>query len=47
MRYAVAAIYTNYRTSVADESEYPGDEGFVGGDCREKLFLRFEPICGL
>ncbi|KAJ4147812.1 hypothetical protein LMH87_002315 [Akanthomyces muscarius] len=47
MRYAIAAIYTNYRTSVADESEYPGDEGFVGGDCREKLFLRFEPIVSL
>ncbi|OAA72201.1 Cytochrome P450 [Cordyceps fumosorosea ARSEF 2679] len=45
MRYAVAAIYTNYRTSVADEREYPGDDGFVGGDCREKLHIRFERIC--
>ncbi|KAJ6789932.1 hypothetical protein PWT90_07560 [Aphanocladium album] len=44
MRHAVAAIYTNYKTSVNDESEYPGDKGFVGGDCREKLFLCFEPI---
>lgn len=46
IRYAVAAIYTNYRTLVADESDYPGDEGFVGGDGREKLFLRFEPVAG-
>lgn len=44
MRNAVAAIYTNFETEVADESQYPGDEGFVSPDCREKIFLRYRRL---
>ncbi|KAK3939384.1 cytochrome P450 [Diplogelasinospora grovesii] len=44
MRYALAAMYTNFKTTIADESQYPGDKGFVSGECTEKLFVRFERL---
>ncbi|EFQ99570.1 hypothetical protein MGYG_02582 [Nannizzia gypsea CBS 118893] len=45
IRNAIAAVYTNYRTTVYDEREYPGDKGFLSGDLKkEKLWIRFQRI---
>jgi hypothetical protein len=42
MRHLVAAIYTNYRSTVADESQYPGTKGMVAVTGKHQLYLRFE-----
>ncbi|EFE45031.1 hypothetical protein TRV_00165 [Trichophyton verrucosum HKI 0517] len=43
IRNAVAAVYTNYRTMVFDESQYPGDRGFLSGDLKkDKLWIQFK-----
>ncbi|UNI23078.1 Unspecific monooxygenase [Purpureocillium takamizusanense] len=47
MRLLLCGIYTNFRTTVADESEYPGANEFVGSDCKKKLFIRFEKLGNL
>lgn len=44
MRNALAAVYANFRTTVADDSNYPGDEGFLDGSGTEKLWIRFERL---
>ncbi|KAM5480009.1 hypothetical protein McanCB56680_005155 [Microsporum canis] len=44
MRNALAAVYTNYKTTVADESEYPGNNGFVAGDGTEKIWIEFRKL---
>ncbi len=42
MRHLVAAIYTNYKSSVADETLYPGTKGMVAVTGKHKLYLKFE-----
>lgn len=40
MRYAVAAVYTNFETSVVDDSAF-NYKTFITGSLKEKLLLRF------
>lgn len=42
MRHLVAAIYTNYKSGVADETLYPGTKGMVAVTGKHKLHLKFE-----
>ncbi|KAI1965948.1 hypothetical protein LOZ58_000849 [Ophidiomyces ophidiicola] len=44
MRFAVAAIYTNFKTSIIDDSAFIGDETFVSGDGSEQLILKVERV---
>ncbi|EFW22997.1 hypothetical protein D8B26_006543 [Coccidioides posadasii str. Silveira] len=44
MRFAVTAIYTNFRTSIIDDSAFAGDETFVTGDGSEQLILKVERV---
>ncbi|KAM4064620.1 cytochrome p450 [Hirsutella rhossiliensis] len=44
MRLLVYAIYSNFTTTVADEAGYPGANKFVGSNCRERLFIKFEKL---
>ncbi|EAS30709.3 cytochrome P450 monooxygenase [Coccidioides immitis RS] len=44
MRFAVTAIYTNFRTSIIDDSAFAGDETFVTGDGSEQLILKIERV---
>lgn len=44
MRMGLAAIYTSYETSIADESEYPGANQCMSGDCSERLMIRFDKL---
>ncbi|KAK5998680.1 Cytochrome P450 monooxygenase aneF-like protein [Cladobotryum mycophilum] len=44
LRFALTGIYSNYKTTVADETEYPGAEGFVGILCDVRLFVKFESL---
>lgn len=45
LRLALVTIYTDYETSVADASEYPG-RGLMSAGCTETLLLRFEKVGG-
>jgi hypothetical protein len=44
IRNLLAAIFTNFKTTVADETRYPRDKGMVIGD-KEKIFNQFRRIC--
>lgn len=44
MRLLLCGIYTNFKTEVVDESEYPGANQFVGSDCSERLFISFKKL---
>ena len=45
MKSIIAAIYTNYETTVVDCDGFGGNHGgFVGGYPDEKLILKFERI---
>ncbi|EEP79349.1 predicted protein [Uncinocarpus reesii 1704] len=44
MRFAVAGIYTNFKTSIVDDSAFVGDETFVTGDGSEQLILKIERL---
>ncbi|KAF4880085.1 Tryprostatin B 6-hydroxylase [Colletotrichum siamense] len=43
LRMGIASIYTSFKTSVADETEYPGAE-CMSAACTETLLLRFEEV---
>lgn len=44
MRFAVAGIYTNFKTSIVDDTAFVGDETFVTGDGSEQLILKIERL---
>jgi len=44
MKYMIAAIYTNFTTSIVDDKEFRQDGGFVAGHEHNKLFLTFELV---
>lgn len=44
MRMGLAAIYTSYETSIADESEYPGANRCMSSECSERLMIRFKKL---
>ncbi|KAL4959453.1 cytochrome P450 [Aspergillus stella-maris] len=44
IRFAVAAIFTNFKGSVVDEGCSVDDETFVSGDGSEKLWVMFEAL---
>lgn len=44
MRNALAVVYTGFKTTIADESAYPGDDGFLNGSSKEQLWIKFEKL---
>ena len=44
MRFAIAAIYTNFKTTIDDDESFAKYGGFVKGDGSEKLVLRIERL---
>ena len=44
LRYAVAAIYTNFSTSVSNDENFGRDGKFVTGGSGDNLFLKFEHL---
>ncbi|RYP90234.1 hypothetical protein DL770_003655 [Monosporascus sp. CRB-9-2] len=42
LRMGLAAIYTSYTTSIADEREYPGANQSMSAYCTDKLFICFK-----
>ena len=44
MRYAVAAIYTNFTTSVVSDEGFGRDGTFVTGAPGDELILKFEKV---
>lgn len=44
MKHAVAAIYTNFATSIVDAEGIEQDEGFSAGPKGNKLVLQFHHV---
>ncbi|CAI7596073.1 unnamed protein product [Penicillium glandicola] len=44
LRYCVAAIFTNFETTISDDSTFMGPDGFVTGKVGEKLDIRFKRV---
>lgn len=44
MKLLVAAIYTNYTTSIVDDTGIEQNDGFIGGPKGNKLILKFERV---
>ncbi|KAI0405069.1 cytochrome P450 [Xylaria palmicola] len=44
MRMSLATVYTNYATSIANETEYPGANKPMSSDLVEKLIVKFEKV---
>lgn len=44
MKLLVAAIYTNFTTSIVDDEGIAQNDGYVGGPRSNKLVLKFERV---
>jgi len=44
MKLLVAAIYTNFETSIIDDSGIEPMDGYMGGPQAGKFIVRFDPV---
>lgn len=44
LRLLISGIYSNFKTTVLDEAEYPGANKFHSSSCEDKLFIKFERL---
>ncbi len=44
LRLLISGIYSNFKTTVLDEAEYPGANKFHSSFCEDKLFIKFERL---
>jgi len=44
MKYVVASIYTNFTTSVADDTGIEQGDGYTARPASDRLYLKFEAV---